>query len=200
MPNYLGSPKFADYDALRRYCRQKDAIRRFDRQLRQGYDDYSAYFGRPFRAWQFAQSLPADAAQRMKSLYRSDLKVVGLIKRRLSQRQGLNSCPYCGLQKNVTADHYLPKEHFPQYAVFSRNLVPSCSDCQSPAGKHHWFPGFTTDETPPQRRPSGRLLHPYFDEFLRRRVLRIDFQPAEVLTEHSLKAALNKLGELSHVD
>lgn len=186
MPNYLDGPKYADYDDLQKHCRKQDAIRRFHRQLREGYDDYAAHFRKPYRAWQFAQSLPAETVERMRKLYRSNLPVVELIKDRLSQRQGLNNCPYCGLPKNVTADHYLPKEHFPQYAVLSRNLVPSCSDCQSPAGKHHWFPGFVSDESPPKRRPSDRLLHPYFDRFLRRRVLRIDFQPAEVLTEHTI--------------
>lgn len=188
MPNYLGIPKYADDVDLQNYCRTRDTIRRFQAQWQQGYDNYAAYFGRPFRAWQFAQALPVGAAKRMQGLYRSDIPVAKLIKLRLSQKQGLNYCPYCGLQKNVTSDHYLPQAHFPQYAVFSRNLVPSCSDCQSAAAKHDWFPGFTSRGGQPKRRPAGRLLHPYFDRFLRRRVLRIDFQPAEIISGHNFAA------------
>lgn len=40
------------------------------------------------------------------------------------------NCPFCGgIGTPTTIDHFLPKAHFPQYAVFPPNLVPSCKDC-----------------------------------------------------------------------
>ncbi|MGJ7497858.1 hypothetical protein ACSFA8_22640 [Variovorax sp. RT4R15] len=51
---------------------------------------------------------------------------------------GARSCPYCGRSGLAgTADHYLPEEHFPWWAVFSRNLVPSCQQCQGAKGDRY---------------------------------------------------------------
>lgn len=43
-----------------------------------------------------------------------------------------NICPYCGLQKSVTIDHYLPQntQDFPHLSFFSLNLIPACTTCQ----------------------------------------------------------------------
>lgn len=41
-------------------------------------------------------------------------------------------CPYCGQTNLVTTlDHYLPKADFPQYSVFTSNLLPSCGPCNT---------------------------------------------------------------------
>lgn len=49
------------------------------------------------------------------------------------------ACPYCGLPKNITVDHYLPRRHrdFPHLSFLSLNLVPSCSDCQGAKGSFY---------------------------------------------------------------
>lgn len=38
-------------------------------------------------------------------------------------------CPYCKQRNVSTLDHYLPKSSHPQFAVHTRNLVPSCYEC-----------------------------------------------------------------------
>lgn len=39
-------------------------------------------------------------------------------------------CPFCGgIGTPRNLDHFLPKAHFPQFATFPQNLVPSCRDC-----------------------------------------------------------------------
>lgn len=43
--------------------------------------------------------------------------------------QHRNNCPYCGLDKPRTIDHYLPKSAFPEFSVFPPNLIPCCSHC-----------------------------------------------------------------------
>ncbi|MCH7352450.1 MULTISPECIES: HNH endonuclease [unclassified Acinetobacter] len=41
-------------------------------------------------------------------------------------------CPYCGQTNLVTTlDHYLPQADFPQYSVFTSNLLPSCGTCNN---------------------------------------------------------------------
>lgn len=49
------------------------------------------------------------------------------------------ACPYCGLPKNITVDHYLPRKHqaFPHLSFLSLNLVPACSDCQGAKGSFY---------------------------------------------------------------
>ncbi|MCB4786698.1 hypothetical protein LGR64_10480 [Delftia sp. Lp-1] len=44
------------------------------------------------------------------------------------------SCPYCGRGGLGTIDHYLPKEYFSWFSVYSWNLVPSCQECQNIKG------------------------------------------------------------------
>jgi len=187
MPNYLGKPNWPDYRILGNYFRGKSAPSEIHSILRKYYERYWAVCRAPFDAAIFAIGLPLVTRDKLKARYTSGSPLSKLVKERLTKLQGLSACPYCGLQKNVTVDHYLPKEHFPQYAFFSLNLVPSCSDCQSPAAKGQWFPGYQKGGNP-KRQPSGRnpldrILHPYFDFFLRERNFYIVFKPLEYIDD-----------------
>lgn len=66
----------------------------------------------------------------------------------------LNSCPFCGGLGARTIEHYLPFSSYPEFAVFSPNLVPSCGDCNRKRN----------DQNRHGATPS--LLHPYFDRDL----------------------------------
>lgn len=111
-----------------------------------------------------------------------------------------DACPYCDIGEPKTIDHYLPKEEFPEYAVFSKNLVPVCSVCNSNYKKTYWI------------KDGKRLFfNPYFDsipdeEFLLVELdidggIKIDYQASDVPNEyefsglfknHFEKLALNK--------
>jgi hypothetical protein len=69
-------------------------------------------------------------------------------------------CPMCGGFHPTTLDHYLPKTDYAAWAIFSKNLVPACG-CNMARG----------DVVKPLDRPAVRVLHPYFDDFLRDRIL-----------------------------
>lgn len=44
-------------------------------------------------------------------------------------------CQYCTIgDSSESFDHYLPKEHFPEFSVLSNNLIPCCSKCNSHKG------------------------------------------------------------------
>jgi hypothetical protein len=73
-------------------------------------------------------------------------------------------CPMCGsLALPGTLDHYLPKETNPEFAVFSKNLIPAC-DCNNKRGI-----------TLKDELNHVRILHPYFDECLDNRLLSCRF-------------------------
>lgn len=53
-----------------------------------------------------------------------------------SQTPGLLKwCPYCGLTKPNSFDHYLPKESFPEFSITPLNLVSCCTTCNSSKGE-----------------------------------------------------------------
>lgn len=49
----------------------------------------------------------------------------------LLRRISVARCPFCGINESSTLDHYLPKERYPEFSVFPKNLVPSCAVCNT---------------------------------------------------------------------
>lgn len=49
----------------------------------------------------------------------------------LLKRINVARCPFCGISESSTIDHYLPKEQYPEFSVFPKNLVPSCAVCNT---------------------------------------------------------------------
>lgn len=47
----------------------------------------------------------------------------------VQQIQHKQKCPYCGMDKPRTIDHYLPKSDFPEFAIYPPNLIPCCGYC-----------------------------------------------------------------------
>lgn len=74
-------------------------------------------------------------------------------------------CPMCGSPKSGTLDHVFPKDLFPEFAVFSLNLVPAC-DCNTKRGADYIGPAV-----------GERVLHPYFDNVLAYRLVRALIEP-----------------------
>lgn len=62
-------------------------------------------------------------------------------------------CPFCGINESSTLDHYLPKEQYPEFAVFPKNLIPSCAVCNTRKRDR------ILDEGTNVR----MFLHPYYD-------------------------------------
>ncbi|MFT6909087.1 MAG: 5-methylcytosine-specific restriction endonuclease McrA [Oleiphilaceae bacterium] len=46
----------------------------------------------------------------------------------------LGKCPYCGITRPNTYDHYLPEDIYPEFAVHALNLIPCCAECNSSKG------------------------------------------------------------------
>lgn len=75
----------------------------------------------------------------------------------------LHICPSCGEDGTPhTLDHYLPKATFPHFSAIPANLSPMCDICQ----------GHKLEDT--LDKDSLRIfIHPYFDQFVATRVLRL---------------------------
>lgn len=72
-------------------------------------------------------------------------------------------CAMCGGHGVSSLDHVFPKRTYPEYAVFSANLVPACQ-CNNRRGTTSY--GANDGE---------RVLHPYFDVVLGRRLIAAHF-------------------------
>jgi hypothetical protein len=43
-------------------------------------------------------------------------------------------CLYCGIGEIDQIDHFLPKEHFPEFSILHKNLIPICGKCNEIKG------------------------------------------------------------------
>ncbi|MBE5893668.1 MAG: hypothetical protein E7286_09895 [Lachnospiraceae bacterium] len=70
----------------------------------------------------------------LKKTYEDNPKALQMIKKDIKESLPdilKAKCPYCMISAHNTFDHYLDKSDYPEYALFSLNLVPSCSECNS---------------------------------------------------------------------
>lgn len=91
----------------------------------------------------------------LKSLYSTYLVTLGKPARPMYDRLIASApgekCPYCGVGRVSTLDHYLPKSKFPCLSILPANLVPSCADCNF--GKRSSL-ALSLEDQP---------IHPYYD-------------------------------------
>jgi hypothetical protein len=129
--------------------------------VRGRYRNYVAHRG---DAWAVGEPLemPPALADAMRTHYATEPRGLEFIAN-VREAGSPDVCSMCGSLKAGTLDHVLPKESFPEFAVFAPNLVPAC-DCNSLRGTR--YKGDI---------PGRRVLHPYFDDFLRTRLVYVQF-------------------------
>lgn len=126
---------------------QYPEIAPFKEQIRAAYGQYIES-----RCNSLAPIALDDAARRgLRTAYGSESKRAGLDWiSRVRNDHDHNYCPVCGGAGARTVEHHLPQAHFPEFCVYSRNLVPCCHACNTKRGDVN---GPGADWT----------LHPYFD-------------------------------------
>lgn len=70
--------------------------------------------------------------------YNSETESLAAVRQAILDIAG-STCPYCGIDRPTTLDHYAPKDIFPEFSVFPLNLIPSCFDCNHKKGRQ-WAP------------------------------------------------------------
>ncbi|MGW1792724.1 HNH endonuclease [Streptomyces tubercidicus] len=93
-------------------------------------------------------------------------------------------CPLCQRAQVCALDHFLPKNHFPEYSILADNLIPVCERCNRLKG----------DECD---REGGLLMfHAYFDEFPDKEIL---FAEVNVDTTVSIRYHLRRSDEIDNI-
>ncbi|SEK53158.1 hypothetical protein [Ectothiorhodospira marina] len=131
-------------------------------RFRSQYNVYSKSGGNP---WNIAPlPISDDLKKALRTHYGSPPQ--GRLQFLKKYRRGLSPtiCPMCGGFGNGTLDHYLPKEDYPEYSFFSKNLIPACN-CNSLRGT-----------TVKGVASPARVIHPYYDDFLQDRLYQAVFQ------------------------
>lgn len=126
--------------------------------------NYNTYILNSGDPWIVSENggLPTNLNEALKMLYKSspaDLSVLSDLRKNSSIRV----CPMCGGFGNGTLDHYLPQNSYPQYSIFTKNLIPACN-CNS-----------LRKEKLKGANNSERVLHPYYDTCLQQRALSVEF-------------------------
>lgn len=65
--------------------------------------------------------------------------------------RGLEQCPICGISPPRELDHHLPRSAFHPLAIYVRNLVPLCHECNHSKGAAE------------PAAPDQRFIHPYLE-------------------------------------
>lgn len=85
------------------------------------------------------------------------------LKKTVQHKLSPNVCPMCGSLKTGTADHYFPKEDYPEFSIYSWNLIPAC-DCNTKRNTALF--GGKIDEW---------IIHPYYERLLVNRIITVTF-------------------------
>jgi len=181
MPTYLGKIGSTNFKLLKNSPGPDHR-----RSLRRQYSGYSRSILEADTHWlkTYANNLTSAQKERFIKLYRSGALVPEFVRHKLLGLRNVNCCPYCGMRANVTVDHYLPKDEFPQFSMLGMNLVPACSDCQNSRHKGSKYPRRKHRKSP----SPDRFVHPYLDKFARTSVLSISFSVGEALTNIRVSA------------
>ena len=92
----------------------------------QGYEESAPEVGQLVAA--SLTNLQKDA---MRHAYTVETMPLTALRGDLLKRIIVARCPFCGISESSTIDHYLPKEKYPEFSVFPKNLVPSCAMCNT---------------------------------------------------------------------
>lgn len=114
------------------------------------YDTYDGADGAPSKA---LEGHELDAALRVAIQDAYDLTQCGrrLAAVRAELMHGIELCPVCGISPPRVLDHHLPKASYHPLAIYVRNLIPLCGDCNQSKGA----------AAPAD--PAQRFIHPYFE-------------------------------------
>ncbi|WP_186170911.1 hypothetical protein [Vibrio chagasii] len=132
------------------------------------YQEYERMSGNALNI--HAIQIPVALASGLKTHYTSEPACFSFIP--ILRGSSRRVCPMCGSLGTGTLDHLLPQVSYPEFSVFSRNLVPAC-DCNSKRKDVVSGVDLVTGEP-------VRVLHPYFDHCLSVRQIYFAINPDPV--------------------
>lgn len=130
-------------------------------EIKKCYHLYEKEMGDP---WKLTDPLemPIALSNALKAHYDGEIKgleFISFVREKLRD----DCCPICGSTLPPDeVDHIIPKHLYPEYAIFSRNLVPACT-CNRKKGMV-----FKGDYSP------QRVFHPYYDNAMEVRLVYLE--------------------------
>ncbi len=176
---YLGCPQHDDVTNLTKALRRgkaKALNNRLD-AIVERYDDYVARA--PLLAGLPQLPVDLEAADLLRSLFDRTEPRGSLWPLRTALMGRTRTCPQCRISEAFELDHFLPKESYPEFSIYSRNLVPSCGRCNSLKGPD----------------ASAQYLHAYYDQIPRRRFLNASVQLRPGIVWVSFTVDVTKIDE-----
>lgn len=124
------------------------------------YDAYDAGLGGPSEALKGGELLQQfrDAIYNGYDFTQSGGKLASV---RSALMSGVELCPICGIAPPRQLDHHLPRSDYRPLAVYPRNLVPLCQECNQSKSK-------SAAENPAQQ-----FFHPYLEDIPETPFLRV---------------------------
>ena len=98
-------------------------------------------------------ALTNEEANALRHCYEVETAPLSTLRGRIFAPVSSARCPFCSINDTSTLDHYLPKETYPEFSIFSKNLVPCCAHCNTNKGT----------KLLEQDGDVRLFLHPYFD-------------------------------------
>ena len=180
-------PRIKNSETLKTFSSHVLTLAPKQNQIRQAYCDYLKSSGNLTSLVPIVVS--AAEKSELLSLYKSTYKKKVVDKYKLNwvyELRNSDDHPYCPMCGNVgwsAIEHYLPESHYPEFAFFSLNLVPTCSSCNGKRLHHANAPGTTIP-----------LLHPYIEgSFLGQSIVTIDISGKKNSTGISFEMPAFKL-------
>ncbi len=180
MPRKLPFPNIDDIALLNTYIEERNQPNRtyfegYCDSWRERYEEYIMNIGNPSNIT-FSEVRTVDKTKFI-NLYESP---TGTIKRDIIDKiedHDLSYCPFCGgLGVPDTLDHFLPKDEYPEYSVFSKNLIPCCDSCNRKKSTK------TVDEN-----GEKMFFHPYYDDINNYEIYKLKILPPYDAPNFTLK-------------
>ena len=97
----------------------------------------------------------------LRHAYSVETSPMAALRSSILNRTAVVRCPFCGISESSSLDHYLPKEEYPEFAVFPPNLLPCCVPCNTRK----------LDRVVQNGTDVRLFIHPHFDDIPRLRFL-----------------------------
>ncbi|MFJ4259973.1 hypothetical protein ACIP01_23860 [Pseudomonas monteilii] len=145
------------------------------RRIQANYKQYVSAEGNAFIV--APVKISSTVGEYLKDHYKTPPKDLDYIKKMRDKSKYLG-CPMCGSMLSGTLDHILPKNSYPEFSVFSQNLVQACL-CNTMRSES--LVGSANE----------RILHPYFDECLSERLIQAHFEDLGPVPRVTLKLSID---------
>lgn len=146
--------------------------------LKDAYREYARHKGSPAKVAPIGLTKPE--ARDLYAVYSGEaikygVRWIGEYRR----AKNYSHCPLCGSANPSQLEHYLPHAHYPEFTVFSWNLVPTCSLCNPKRGHRAHEPGHPDPLVHPYLEPE-LAFRPFLSARIRPPYVAVTFKPTIV--------------------